>query len=432
MFAAAAFGVAAGAADPLGYQRLRAEVGESLADGRGVAVAQVEPPSLVFDQEQREGVRSHVPQHPAAFENVVFHNVAAATPRGSRHATAVARRFYGRKLSMSPGVRDVHLYTANGFLRKLASASSWPSARVWNHSWVGSSGATDARLLRAFDKAALDDDWVVAVGVANGGPNKRLLASAFNILSVGRSDGGHSFGAAATESLYTAQRPRPHLVAPADKTSIASPKVASAAVLLLAALPADSARASVVRAALMAGAARRFERGEAAAVEAQAAYRAERRVQTDNGLDTRFGAGQLNVYNSHEIVTGQRVASIEVQPDASPITASGFDYAAAFGGYGEARRSARYRIEPRGDQTLTAALIWTAPGGRATTIADLDLRLTDITDEPRQLVESVGRHDTGEHVRAQLTQGRVYELLVRVRESSTRSTSYALAWRLGD
>ncbi len=418
----------ASADDPLGYERLKKTIGSELADGSGVVVGHVEPPSVLIDAKAESKLRSHAPPDLPDFDGITFHNLAPSTPRGSRHAVGVAKRFYGNRHSMSPGVRDVHLYTADQFLRGLASNARWPQVRVWNHSWVGASGASDRGLLRALDQAAQRHDWVVAVGVTNGGANKPLLCSAFNVLSVGLSDGSHGTGAVGTDALYGDQRHRPHLVAPAATTSAATPQVASAAVLLLDSLAAPVAHASVVRAALMAGASRRFDRGADPAARAQPDYRAHPSVRTANGLDTRFGAGQLNVFNSYRIVTGQRVRSLQADADAGPIVASGFDFAQGV----EAGTASVYRINPKADQTLTSALIWNAPGGVSRRIADLDLTLKDVTDEPTSIAESAAGNDTGEHLRAELEKGRSYELVVSASgERAQGKTAYALAWRLG-
>lgn len=429
LLALAAVSWPASAKDPHGYERLRALIGPSLADGSGIAVGHVEPPSVLIGADPDSPLRSHAPPDLPDFKDIRFHNLAPSTPRGSRHAVSVAKRFYGRRHSMSPGVRDVHLYTADAFLRGLASNARWPQVRVWNHSWVGASGASDKGLLRALDQAVERHDWVVAVGVTNGGANKPLLCSAFNVLSVGLSDGSHGTGAVGTDALYGDQRKRPHLVAPATTTSAATPHVASAAVLLLDTLPASVARSIVVRAALMAGASRRFDRSADPGARAQPNYRAHPSVRTANGLDTRFGAGQLNVYNSYQIVSGRRVGSLEIGADAEPITKSGFDFAEQLSADGSGR--ARYRIKPLSDQTLTVALIWNAAGGVSRRIADLDLKLVDVTDEPQLKVESAAGNDTGEHLRADLRQGRSYELVVSASaKPDARDTAYALAWRL--
>ena len=53
----------------------------------------------------------------------------------------------------------------------------------------------------------------------------------------------------------------------------------------------------VVKAALMAGADRRTANGRGAEIT-------DYTVDTSNGLDSRFGAGQVNIYNSYHILTG--------------------------------------------------------------------------------------------------------------------------------
>lgn len=438
MVGVCALAVSAGAVDdPYGIKRLRQENGAQVLDGRGVVVAQVEPPSRVAGDDKKSARRSNLPDKSSPqFDGVRFHNVPDDAIWGSGHATMTARRFYGRKGSIAPGIADVHVFTANEFLAAIAKAAPMPPARVWSHSWIGGGTGDDSGLLRALDRRSYREDWVVVAGLANRNANSALLSSAFNILSVGRSDGGHPRGAAPVDNIYSSLRARPHLVAPMTTTSEAVPIVSAAAALLIQAagqLPADAqdgARAMTVRAALMAGAERNFDRGQSAAARAQPDYRADSSVRTDNGLDTRFGAGQVHAYNSVRIVQGGQTDSIEDDRDAVNIERDGFDVDMAFGGRHGSNRRARYIFSPKADATLTVALVWPVQRVGATNVVDLNLRLYDATDKLAAIAASNGRRDTGEHLVVQLDAGRRYELVVQVAREQSVEARYALAWRL--
>ena len=83
--------------------------------------------------------------------------------------------------------------------------------------------------------------------------------------------------------------------------SAAVPVVAAAAAVLI-----DLARQinapdnnDVIKAVLMAGADRRTDNGTGAEIED---YRVTPENRTDNGLDRRYGAGQVNIANSYAII----------------------------------------------------------------------------------------------------------------------------------
>ena len=409
--------------DPLGYEALVERYGSALHDGRRVDVAQVEPPARIAGDEASDTRRTHVPDRSRrVFDGVTFLNVAGHALDGSAHATTTGRWFYGRGSSAAPGVSRVHIFSANEFLGGLGRPSSLGPARVWNHSWVGGTGANDARILRALDRAVTRRHWIAVCGVANSGTNPPLLSSGYNVLSVGRVDGRHAMGSAAVNRVYTDQRERPHLVAPARTASEAAPMVASVAALLLDALlasgelaPSDQTR--VVRAALMAGARR--------SISAAPGYAADPSVAAANGLDVRFGAGQVSAFNSYRIIAAPPV----VENGVVEMGDAGFHAAPRVGAQGPVGPASRYRIAPARTMQLTAALIWDfLPGDHAQPL-ELDLHLYDVEESFDLVAKIEGRGDTGQHLRATLAAGREYELQVVTRDRRAADTPYALAWR---
>ncbi|MFK8015790.1 MAG: hypothetical protein AB8G17_10155 [Gammaproteobacteria bacterium] len=430
------------ATDPLGFKRLRKELGQRMPTGEGVVVAQIEPPSGLLKAARDAPERSHAPDRSMPeFDGVRFGNARGIKHWGSAHATITARRFYGRKRSFAPGITDVYLYTANAFLSQLGRPESFAPARVWSHSWIGSTGS-DGGLLRALDRNAERYEWLVVTGLANRGENSALLSSAFNVLSVGRSDGAHAAGAARVDRVYSGTRDRPHIVAPATTVSEAVPIVSSAAAFLIDAARqqvarqksprgiktiderhvVDGARALTVRAALMAGASRSF------AHELPLGYREDATVRTDNGLDTRFGAGQLNVYNSYQIIAGGQTDSVEDDRRARPLRGSGFDVDDSFGGNGDAH--ARYRIAPGFAGRLTVALTWPVSRAGVTSVDDINLLLYDVTEKTKVVASSSGKHDTTENLTAELDPQRRYEFWVVKSYTESFDLPYAVAWRL--
>ena len=428
--------------DPLGAKRLRAELGDQTPTGAGVTVAQVEPGSGLIGAKPKDKARSYAPDRSLAeFTGVDFRNASGIKTWGSAHATMTARRFYGRKRSFSSGIRDVYLYSANEFLGALRRPESLPAARIWSHSWIGSTHS-DGVLLRALDRNAQRYDWLVVSGLANRGENSALLSSAFNVLSVGRTDGGHAHGSARVDQVYTGDRPRPHIVAPATTVSEAVPIVSSAAAVLIQVareqvadtadpagartiddrLVVDGARAITVRAALMAGASRDFTH------DFELGYRSGPPVRTDNGLDVRFGAGQLNLYNSYQIIAGGQTDSVEDDQRAKALQASGFDVNDDFGNDGKAH--AHYRIAPGFDGQLTASLVWLVRRDNVTVVDNLDLLLYDVTDKRKVVARSSGKDDTTENLTLRLDPERRYELRVVKSYTDDFSANYALAWHL--
>ena len=119
----------------------------------------------------------------------------------------------------------------------------------------------------------------------------------------------------------------------------------------------NASRSEVLKAALMAGAARRTANsGDDDIVD----YRADPADHAPNGLDRRFGAGQLDVHRSYPVIAAGEQNSAEDQPSGNgEVELTGFDYDPAFGGARGSNAQASYRIPLLGnDLELTAALVW--------------------------------------------------------------------------
>ena len=141
-----------------------------------------------------------------------------------------------------------------------------------------------------------------------------LQASGYNSIAVGLTNGNSSIGPTVADG---AGRSKPDLVAPLGVTSFATPVVSAGAALLVqtAAAKIDPAealaagRTETIKAALLSG-----------ATTSQFNGLAQPWHRMDNGgfvepLDRRFGAGQINIDNSHQILSAPRQDGTDLTRD---------------------------------------------------------------------------------------------------------------------
>lgn len=449
--------------DDIGYTRLVAEQGASSSDGSGVAVTQVEASTAGSG-------------NPAVFlpdggvAELLSKNITdrsgSTTGTFSVHATSVAKTFYGGNSSIAPAVSTINAYLADGwlqphFLRFGTSLKPLSSAdRVANHSWIGSTGNLDydSDMLRRTDWVVETDEFIQCVGIKNNSSaNQSLLSGAYNVIAVGKSDGLNGFGTSQLDIDYVSGRTRPEIVAPKSTSSSATPVVAAAAALLAGvghATPSlstdpdeistsnragntiyNAERSEVIKAALMAGADRATSNSSSADVTD---YRGLPVNRTINGLDKRFGAGQVNIYNSfHMIATGEQ-NSDEDGAGNGVISSSGFDYDPSFGGSGGSNTTASYYFSTGADiAALSVTLAWNIDidGGNgpnfsdSATLHNLDLYLYDVTGGGQVLVQnSVSTIDNTENIWTTLDAGKDY--MLQVTRQGSFNWDFAIAWQL--
>jgi hypothetical protein len=401
------------------FDLLQAEFGAALETGAGVDVAQVE--TTIGG--------GYVPVASGKTLNVLF------SPSGqpnvtSGHATGVGANFFGSG-STSPGVDDIDVIHANDFLTSIAGFGTpvSQSYQVSNHSYIFSTSTNfslaDAELLlKRLDYSVSQGDSTVVAGTNNNARANSLpvgLAHAYNVVIVGRSDGLHWYG---PTSFYgadggpTSGRSRIDIVADAGSTSAATPRVSSAAALLHeSGAGTDAVRSETMKAILLAGA----TKDEFATWD----------KTSTRPLDERYGAGELNVYNSYKIqADGEQEGTLA--PGGAPVDSLGWDYEASF----DPGNDMYYQfLVPTGQvgTELSAVLNWhididDAPGFGFSPVANLanfDLELTRDTDGA--LIDiSQSSVDNVEHIYAtDLTSG-TYTLKV----SGDSNQAYGLAWRL--
>jgi len=454
--------------DDIGYNRLVAEQGEMMPNGSGIPVTQGEaggdPPVYMPDVTIGELAGKAITDKSGS-------NQANST---SGHATSVGKQFYGSSTSIAPAINTVNIYDANGWLNsdylRANSSSSEPrsvSDRIANHSWIGDSSddSVDLIVIKRLDWVIDNDEFIHAVGLKNAtSTNLPMLAAAFNVIAVGATDGVHGRSTPSLAAPYVSGRTRPELVAPFSTTSSATPVIAAAAALLvevghavpsLSSAPATSNRAAstiytaerseVIKTVLMAGADRVTNNStnpDSATPKDITDYRVALANQSANGLDVRFGAGQVNIYNSFHILMAGEQNSLE--DGGAAIGSYGFDYDPAFGGAGKGQGSnvtGSYIFSTGSSPVmLSAALGWNVDvvnnnGGAflgAATLYDMDLRLYDETDGGHvPVAESVSAIDNTENIWVQLEAGKDYLLEVAPKTGQAAfEWDYAIAWQL--
>ena len=310
--------------DDIGFTDLQLKLGGNTPTGEGISVSQVEA------REDKDGSGSIAPAEyrpdPNVFTDKNFVYGSGGSTGVSNHATKVGRYFYGTSsLASDIGVAPerVTVYDASGFLQsnflKTGDSTALPAVEtndVQNHSWIANSvNATfDVEALRRMDYAIQRDDFIATFGLNNGSgttvPN--LMAGAYNGIVVGRSDGEHSRGGTTVDGGF---RTKPDIVVPTSATSWAAPTVGGAAALLLEtarSTPAlsDASKSVVVKSLLLTGATR--DEPEFAGAWSHT---------STQPLDAVYGAGELNVLHSHDIlVQGQQNAT-----GAATVSSSGWD-----------------------------------------------------------------------------------------------------------
>ncbi len=439
----------------VGFNALEAQLG-AVPDGAGIAVMQTEGSAVYLPN-------SAVPE----FAGKSFTDLNATQDPGlSSHATEVGRNFYGTTDAMTPGVTDIGVYTSIPFILEfLRYGSGQPldsERRVNNNSWVGGNlvdmqGSPlpneTSKVLRRLDWVIARDEFIHAVGTINGSVAQPLLSTAYNVITVGRTDLVHAQNTVALDSLYVAGRKAIHLVVPETTTSDATPYVASAAVSLIDAANANpgwsqgslsnrdgatiyhAETSEVIRAALMAGASRfavnttpfRGNVLDYGAAPHQAA----------NGLDNRYGAGQLNIFNSYQILAAGEKASTQ---DGGPgiVGYMGFDYDGQFGGSSGSNTQADYALGTASqDQLLAVTLSWNldvdGPFGITgfntnATLHTMELELFDVTGGGSvSVASSTTTIDSTQTIWVPLQAGRDYALQVR-NAGGNFLWDYGLAW----
>ncbi len=438
--------------DQIGVTLLRAMT--TNVDGSGIGAAQ---PEANTDSNTNDPSAFEV--NPAAVNqpsNLFTYASALGTATGftnavgneSGHADGVAAIFYGRTGSgVATNVAHVDNFDADYFINYyLVSNLVALADSVVNQSFtfgnVSTNIPTPTNDLAVSDQQAVDllyDNYAANYGTlfisaVNNGGSVSPPGTAYNSIGVAAFGGSSSVGPTLDNG-----RCKPDITAPASVTSDSTPQVAGAAALLMqAALRGDggndtnaAADIRTVKALLLNGAVKP----------------ADWTNTPPSPLDTRYGAGVLNVFNSYEQLAGGRQVYIDHQwiptggahPPAATTNAvaglSGWDFN-ALSSLGHPAYDAVNDYDfnaTNGDGnanfTLTATLVWNRQQGQ-TNINNLALFLYNCADS-NLVACSTSLVDNIQHIfLPALPQGR-YDLQVwKAGANSTVSDSetYALAW----
>lgn len=461
--------------DDIEYTRLETELGGLLPSGDVGTVSHIE----AYFQGS-----SYLPDSSLTeFSSDTITDASGLGGSFSTHARNVGRILYGNHtsgiVSMAHGTNFVDAYQTDdyfgsGFLNLFTTDPKSSVSRLGNHSYVANVDiptytATALDLLTRMDWLINEDEFINIVGVANStGVNPIVFSSAFNTLAVGKTNKNHSTGSPFIDSLYTADRTRTEIVAPFNDSSSATPVISATAALLIdlghskPTLSTDTnevsttnregntiynaERSEVVKAALLAGANRITQNTSIS--ENITDYRALTSNQShngvdDNGLDIRYGAGQVNAYYSYHIVAGGEQNSNEDSSTSSTdINKYGFDYDPSFGGNNSSNTVASYNFSTGiNPQVLTTSLVWNLevtdinnnPNifSPSATLYNLDLYLYDVTSGKTEIANSDSTIDNSENIWTSLDPNKDY--LIEVIPKSGQNNfdwDYALTWRI--
>lgn len=428
--------------DAVGYTQLADELGAELPDAAGFSMAQIEASTS-------QTTLIYAPNsNLAVFVGKTFTDESSGSEGTSGHADTVARNLYGTVDSLAPGADDIHIYYAGefvgtGYLAPVTfglggirtSEPETALSPVQNHSWIGTqSDPSDAEdTLERFDFAINRDGFLAAVGVNNGSQSAvpQLMASSWNALSVGRTDGNHSSG---TTTVAGTGRTKPEIVAPSNATSFATPIVGGAALLLVDAAsrnpgweaePGNATLPETLRAILTAGATK--------------AEFADWDRTAERPFDETFGAGELNIHNSYRLLEAGEVPVFDAEnPSTAPGTAWNVAdiVAGATDRYVIAVPPGRYLTNLSIVATWNRIVIKEGGGnaytGATTEVANLSMVLaTAATFSPVETLDSSDSAvDNYEHIYLPTALG-PGQYLVEVNSAAgdPASTRYAIAWR---
>lgn len=453
----------------VGYTQLQAELGAAIPNGSNVKVAQVEA-STVKDTEANYPIFAPDPTPPAmSGKSFTYPGLTCGTPPCtpsvfSPHAFGVAATFYGNNVSMASGINDIDSYEANQWLNSLyyqigpnAGKATASDNRVANHSWASfGTYLSDSSIAKLIDRQVAMNEYIQIAAT-----DSQVMGNTFNAINVGLTSattGSHSSTVYVNKAIddtvdntYVSGRSMTDLVAPAINTSTATPIVSSATALLVqtghqntnlsngsgntsgVGTIYNAERSETIKAILMAGADRETDNTSGNGNIAD--YR-NVNFQTANGLDSRYGAGQLNIYNSYQIMAAGEQNSLE--DNGNSIGMLGFDYDDSFGGSTikgkQSNSTATYTFTTLASESIAASLVWNVgisnTGTMTPTVHHLGLTLFDVTDN-QTVAESISEIDNTQNIYwTNLVAGHEYELLISSLEGANNlfTWDYALAW----
>jgi len=431
--------------EQVGYYQLEEALGEHLPKGVGVPISHVEArenltagppiyfPNPLFSDFLAGG---QAPESDPFAQNVTFIDASGGQANGSSgHATTnVGIYFYGNRYSLSPGANTVTIYEANDWMNNVLNLNGGTPAphdfRVENFSWIGTfvsetnpTTALDVQTLGRFDYLIDNNNITAVVGINSGGTPTALLSHSLNAISVGVTPGTNP--TMPTQNFYFPGRNKPDIVSPGGASSSATANVASAATLLHdSGAGTNATQSETMKAILLAGATKDEFPGWS--------------NSPTQPLDSTFGAGELNIYNSYLIQSGGNDAGSPTEP-SSPVGIDGWDYRDSVEG-----TPLYYNFEvPAGSTAVELSIIltWNAEVTDSdadeevfvpdVTLDNLDLRLYDSTSTflGSEIASSVSTVDNVEHLFLTDLSAGTYTLEV-TNLTAGGNRDFGLAWRM--
>jgi len=425
--------------DQIGVTLLRAET--TNLNGAGIRVAQPEAGyNLATNWEVNPSV---VGQPPGFLTYISANGSTTAFPNSlsseSSHADSVAEIFYGISSGVATNVAHSDNYDANYFYNSII-AGTLPSNigdAVVNQSFAfsGTTVSQQQTIDSHYDNYAAQYGTLF-ISPANNGGKVTPPGTAYNCICVGAYGGNSSYGPTPDNG-----RCKPDITAPGGETSYSTPLVSgAAAVLMQAALRGDggsdtnSADLRTIKALLLNGAIKPLGWTNI----------------PPQPLDTNYGAGVLNVFNSYEQLAGGKqgyIVSASVTgggahpPMGNPGTIgalSGWDFnsisstsAGIFSSATDGVNHYYFNVTNNlsgQNFTATATLVWNRQQNQ-TAINNLDLYLYNCASS-NLVACSTSIVDNVEHIwLPRLPQGRYdLQVLKNSGNSVSDSESYALAW----
>lgn len=431
--------------EDIGYDRLVEKV-PGLGHGASVAIAQIEAipsgqPGAYFPDTTRADF-AHIDFLDGTggyfSDNVTKTIVGVPSGHATSQAVIIAS---DSAASMTPGIARLTGFEAIDWIDgtlidggRILLNPVRDVAPVNNHSWVGTFALTsdNVEVLERIDWLVDVDDQVHVMATRAGAD--LIGSNALNVLHVRHTASTSVVTSEALSGPYVAGRSIVDITVPESSPSRATSRATSAVALLVDSADPGLPAPEVVRAVLMAGAVRKAANSDGSVIDD---WRETTAHRAGNGLDFRFGAGQLYLPHAFAIVAGGPVDSAE--DGGVDVPAAGYDYDEAFGGPDGSNRVGSYRFSTGpGVHRLAATLAWNAfvadgvgtfdPAPR---LADLDLALFDTTDGGQSLVAgSFSDIDSTENLWTALDPDRRYLLRVSVDETLSNPRPYALAWRI--
>jgi len=426
----------AGDKDTIGLTDLLAR--EPGVNGTGLRIALVEASTSLTSEKYQPNPASADPAITFSFFDSASTYPTAGVYNGAKyssHANTVANHYFDLNTGVATDVSEIYVFNANNFFNEIIQTNTNISAKVINQSFVFSE--VNTAIDQLYDNYAHNYQTLFVNGLNNTTSSTvRSPYTSYNCIAVGREDLNHSSGPADNRS-------KPDIIAPGSYTSFATPYVSgSAAILIEAALTLEHGGIGTANTA--------SDIRTIKALLLNGAVKDSAWSHTDtHPLDTRRGAGLLNINHSHLQLQGGKhspTASANLAPSSDPTPSSSQVGAVAspigwnFSTITNPRVQGQYkdRVDnyyfdiPVGivEDDITATLVWHRQAGK-TTINNLDLILYN-ANTGSVLEQSISTVDNVEHIHTRNLPAGRYVLQVIKRNSGRVSTSedYALAFNL--